>query len=104
MVIKKEAALIEFRHGEFADNPQPNPKKANSLIAEKLLSVCPVAVTALLIQARAVCESLALPAPTIAQILAATKVSRTTAYEMVAVLVALLPTLTPERGRPPKAS
>ena len=73
------------------------------MIAEKLLRVCPLAVAALLILARAVCESLGLPAPTIAQILAATKVSRSTAYEMLAVIVGLLPTLTPQRGRPPKA-
>ncbi len=72
------------------------------MIAQKLLSVCPLAVTALLILARAVCESLSLPAPTIPQILAATKVSRSTAYEMLAVLVELLPTLLPKRGRPPK--
>ena len=72
------------------------------MIAQKLLSVCPLAVAALLILARAVCESLGLPAPTIAQILAATKVSRSTAYEMLAVIVELLPTLTPQRGRPPK--
>ena len=101
--IKKEAALVEFRHREFANKPQPDPKKANSLIAEKLLRVCPLAVAALLILARAVFESLALPAPTIAQILAATQVSRSTAYEMLAVIVELLPTLTPQRGRPPKA-
>ena len=89
--------------GSLRTTQSQNAKKANSLIAENLLSVCPVAVTALLIQARAVCESLALPAPTITQILAATKVSRSTAYEMVVVLVELLPTLAPERGRPPRA-
>ena len=100
--IKKEAAFVKFRHGEFADTSQPNPKKATSLIPQKLLSVCPLAVAALLILARSVCESLALPAPTVDQILAATKVSRSTAYAMVAVIARLLPTLTPERGRPPK--
>ncbi|MDH5247326.1 MAG: hypothetical protein OEW98_12780, partial [Betaproteobacteria bacterium] len=71
------------------------------MIAEKLLAVCPVAVTALLLLARALFESLALPAPSVAQILAATRASRSTAYEMFAVIVELLPTLTPRRGRPP---
>ena len=73
------------------------------MIAEDLLSTYPVAVAGLLIHGRAVCESLGMPAPTVAQILAATQVPRSTAYEMVAVIVALLPTLTRERGRPPKA-
>ncbi len=72
-------------------------------IAEKLLSVCPLVATALLLLARALLESLALPAPTVSQILAATGASRSSAYELLAVLVDLLPTLVPTRGRPPKA-
>lgn len=71
-------------------------------VAEKLLSVCPVIVAALLLLARAVCASLALPAPSVADILAATKASRSTAYELLGVLVELLPTLTRTRGRPPR--
>lgn len=70
-------------------------------VAEKLLSVCPVVVAALLLLARAVCASLALPAPSVADILAATKAPRSTAYELLGVLVELLPTLTRTRGRPP---
>ena len=70
-------------------------------VAEKLLSVCPVVVAALLLLARALCASLALPAPGVAEILAATKAPRSTAYELLGVLVALLPTLAPTRGRPP---
>lgn len=73
-------------------------------IAEKLLSVCPIVVAALLLLARALCESLALPAPTVVAILAATKVPRSTAYEQFDVLVALLPTLVRARGRPPRGS
>jgi len=71
-------------------------------IAEKLLSVCPIVVAALLLLARALCESLHLPAPTVSQILAATKASRSTAYELLATLADLLPTLVPARGRPPQ--
>ncbi len=71
-------------------------------IAEKLLSQCPVAVAALLILARAVFESLGLAAPTVAEILATTRVSRTTAYETLDMLIELLPTLSRARGRPPK--
>lgn len=71
-------------------------------IAEKLLSVCPIVVAALLLLGRALCESLALPAPTVVAILAATKVPRSTAYEQLDVLVALLPTLVRARGRPPR--
>ena len=68
-------------------------------IAEKSLSVCPIVVAALLLLARALCESLQLPAPTVSQILAATKASRSTAYELLVVLADLLPTLVPARGR-----
>lgn len=71
-------------------------------VAEKLLSVCPVVVAALLLLARAVCASLALPAPSVADILAATKAPRSTAYELLGVLAELLPTLTRTRGRPPR--
>ena len=71
-------------------------------IAEKLLSQCPVVVTGLLILARAIFESLGLPAPTVVEILAATHVSRSTAYETHDVLVELLPTLIRARGRPAK--
>lgn len=74
------------------------------MIPQKLLSVCPLPVAAILILARSVCVLLALPAPTIAQILAATKVSHSTAYKMHAVIVALLPTLLPRRGRPEKTT
>ena len=70
-------------------------------VAEKLLSVCPSVACALLLLARAMCESLALPAPTVAAILAATKAPRSTAYELLDVLVELLPTLVRTRGRPP---
>ncbi len=73
-------------------------------IAEKLLSVCPVVVAALLLLARALCASLALPAPSVAEILAATKAPRSTAYELLGVLGVLLPTLAPTRGRPPTPS
>jgi len=71
-------------------------------VAEKLLSVCPVVACALLLLARALCESLALPAPSVAEILAATKAPRSTAYELLDVIVELLPTLVRTRGRPPK--
>ena len=71
-------------------------------VAEKLLSVCPLVVAALLLLGRAISVSLALPAPTVAEILGATKMSRSSAYELVLVLADLLPTLLPARGRPPK--
>ena len=71
-------------------------------LAEKLLSVCPVVVAALLLLARALCGLLALPAPSVAEILAATKAPRSTAYELLDVIVELLPTLVRTRGRPPK--
>ena len=73
-----------------------------SSVAEKLLSVCPVVVAALLLLARALCGLLALPAPSVAEILAATKAPRSTAYELLDVIVELLPTLVRTRGRPPK--
>ena len=80
----------------------PSSRAGLTGIADKLLSQCPVVVAALLILARAIFESLALPAPTVIEILAATHVSRSSAYEMLDVLVRFLPTLTRARGRPPK--
>jgi hypothetical protein len=74
------------------------------LIVEKLLCVCPLVVAALLLLARAICQSLALPAPSVAEILAATGAPRSTAYELLEGLVELLPTLVRTRGRPPKPS
>lgn len=69
---------------------------------QELLSVYPVAVAALLLLARKLCELLGLPAPAVAEILKATNVSRSAAYELVAVLTALVPTIARPRGRPPK--
>lgn len=69
---------------------------------QELLSVCPVAVAALLLLARRFCEVLGLPAPAVAEILEATKVSRSAAYSLVDVLAALVPTIARPRGRPPK--
>jgi len=71
-------------------------------VAEKLLAVCPQTVAALLLLARQVCEHVALPAPDVAQILAATKASRSAAYELAGVIARLVPTLAKPRGRPPK--
>ena len=73
-----------------------------NLVAHKLLSASPIAVAALLLLARTLCEHLALPAPAVEQILAATKVSRSAAYELVDALAALVPTIARPRGRPPK--
>jgi len=44
-------------------------------------------------------QHLSLPAPDVAQIVAATKVSRSAAYDLVDVLAALVPTITKSRGR-----
>lgn len=71
-------------------------------LAETLLSGSPIAAAALLLVARHVGQHLGLPAPDVAQILAATKVSRSTAYEHAAVLADLVPTLARRPGRPPK--
>jgi hypothetical protein len=81
---------------------KPNPQKACPLIAQKLLSVCPIALAPLLLAARSLCEHFALPAPEVAQILAATNTSRSTAYASMDALVELLPTLARPQGRPPK--
>ena len=80
----------------------PHPVQGMTGIAEKLLSQCPVVVTGLLVLARAIFESLGLAAPTVTEILAATHVSRSTAYETPDMLVELLPTLIRARGRPAK--
>ena len=57
-----------------------------NLIAQKLLSASPLAVAALLLLARRLCVHLALPAPDVPQILAATNASRSAAYELVDAL------------------
>lgn len=71
-------------------------------VAEKLLAVCPIVSAAVLLLGRTLSHSLSLPAPTVPQIIEATDASRSSAYELVDVLVELLPTLVPTRGRPPK--
>jgi hypothetical protein len=83
---------LQQRHDEGAMNRLP----------QELLSVCPLGAAALLLLARQLCEHLGLPAPDVAQILAATGASRSAAYEHVDVLAALLPTTSRPRGRPPK--
>ena len=71
-------------------------------VAQKLVEVSPLPVAALLLLARQLCVHLALPAPDVAQILAATETSRSSAYALADELGELLPTLVPARGRPPK--
>ena len=71
-------------------------------LAETLLSGSPITAAALLLVARHVGHHLGLPAPDVAQILATTKVSRSAAYELAAVLADLVPTIARPRGRPPK--
>jgi hypothetical protein len=88
--------------GEFANNPSPTPKRAGPLILQELVSVCPAVVAGLLLAARSCFVHLDLPAPDVARILAATKASRSSAYETMASLAELLPTLARPRGRPPK--
>ena len=60
-----------------------NNEGAMNRVAQELLSVCPLAAAALLLLARQLCEHLSLPAPGVAQILAATKASRSAAYELL---------------------
>ncbi len=62
-------------------------------VAEKLLSVAPLAAAALLLLSRQLSEDLALPAPDVGQILAATKASRSAAYALTGPLLELLPTI-----------
>ena len=71
-------------------------------VAQKLVEICPLPVAALLLLARQLGVHLALPVPDVAQILAATKTSRSSAYTLADELGELLPTLVPARGRPPK--
>ena len=78
------------------------PQKANPLIPQKLFDVCPSGLAALLILSRSVCKKYNLPAPDLAQILAATSACRSAAYQSVSTLAELLPTAVRPRGRPPK--
>ena len=74
-----------------------------SLAAEKLISASPLAVAALLLLARRLCEHLGLPAPDVTQILTATNASRSAAYALMSALVDVIPTFARPRGRPRKA-
>jgi hypothetical protein len=90
-------------HGAFPKtNANLSSKKACALLPQILSAVSPVVLASLLLAARGVCEHFELPAPDVAQILAATETSRSTAYETMGKLVELLPTLARPRGRPPK--
>ena len=71
-------------------------------IADRLHAVTPLPIAALLLVARNLSKNLGLPALDVTQILAATKVSRSAAYQLARTLAALLPTLARPRGRPPK--
>ena len=73
------------------------------MIAKRTLpDVSPSVTAALLILSRSVCEQHDLPAPDVTQILAATKSSRSAAYQTLGMLVERLPTLLRPRGRPHK--
>jgi hypothetical protein len=72
------------------------------LVLQALLATPHVVLAALLLVARTLCEHFALPAPDVAQILAATKASRSAAYHLTGPLVELLHTLARPRGRPKK--
>lgn len=78
------------------------PTRATTTIAEELHAVSPLAIAALLLVARSISKSLALPAHDVEQILATTKVSRSAAYQLAHTLAVLMPTLAKPRGRPPK--
>lgn len=96
-------ALLEVGDEEFAKTTiATREKRPMNRVAQKLVEICPLPVAALLLLARQLCAHLALPAPDVAQILAATETSRSSAYALAEGLVELLPTLVPARGRPPK--
>lgn len=89
-------------HGEVVEDTPTQPKRACPLLLQKLLPVCPAVVAGLLLAARSLFTHLDLPAPDVAQILAATGVSRSAAYQTLVLLAKLLPTLARPPGRPPK--
>jgi hypothetical protein len=89
-------------HGAFAKTNQHQPERACSLVPQNLLAVSPSLLASLLLVARSACEHFALPAPDVAQILAATKASRSAAYELTGALVEHISTLARPRGRPSK--
>ncbi len=92
-----------MRDGEFTKTTQAQTEGTMNRLAQELLRVCPVAAAAaLLLLARSLCRHLSLPAPEVAQIVEATKASRSAAYDLVAVLAALVPTIAKPCGRPPK--
>src|SRR5688572_5208368 len=82
--------------------PQHHPPEGTmTRVAQEILAVCPLVATAVLLLGRQLSEHLGLPASSVAQILAATGASKSTAYEHVDLLAALLPTISRPRGRPP---
>jgi len=83
---------------------QTLPQRACLLILQKLLPVCPAVVAGVLLAARSCFAHFDLPTPDVAQILTATKASRSAAYEILTPLADLVPTLMRPRGRPPKST
>jgi hypothetical protein len=65
-----------------------------------LQAVPPLVRAAVLLVARTLLVSMGLPCPSVAAILAATGATRSRAYELSSVLIALLPTLARPPGRP----
>ena len=96
-------ALLEVSDEEFAKTTIATlEKRPVNRVAQKLIEISPLPVAALLLLARQLGVHLALPVPDVAQILTATKTSRSSSYALAEQLVELLPTLVPARGRPPK--
>ena len=62
----------------------------------------PLLLAAVLLLARAIAERHELPCPSVEAILSATGASKSRAYELVAKITALLPTLVRAPGRPPR--
>jgi len=69
-------------------------------LPEDLAGVSRLALAAVLLVARVLCQHFALPCPSVEQILAATGASKSRAYELATALTALLPTLIRPVGRP----
>jgi hypothetical protein len=72
-------------------------------VLASVLALPPLLLTAVLLLARAVAAQYKVPCASVSAILAATNTSKSRAYELVAELAALLPTLVRGPGRPARA-
>jgi hypothetical protein len=87
-------------HEVLCQGPQTPSERTVTVLPDTFVNVSPPLLAAVLLASRSLCQHFALPCASAEAILTATDASRTRAYELVAALLAALPTLVRPPGRP----